>query len=94
VAGTDLEKFIRATDPDGHQVSIGSESAIFSTDREVFPSSPPATLTPFATMTARFQDSPAQSCSSGRRIASTYGPSPTPSSSAPKTTRLAGPNNA
>ncbi len=62
VAGTNLEKFIRAIDPDGHQVSIGSESAIFSTDRGVFPNQPPATLTPYATIEKPvFQDSPAQS---------------------------------
>ncbi|MBD0258020.1 MAG: gliding motility-associated C-terminal domain-containing protein [Cytophagales bacterium] len=62
VAGTDLEKFIRAIDPDGHPVSIGSESAIFSTDRDVFPNQPPATLTPYATIEKPvFQDSPAQS---------------------------------
>jgi hypothetical protein len=62
VAGTDLRALIRATDPDGHQVSIGSESAIFSTDREVFPNQPPATLTPYATIeNPVFQNSPAQS---------------------------------
>ncbi len=48
VAGTDLRAFIRVTDPDGHRVSIGSESAIFSTNRLIFPNQPPATLTPFA----------------------------------------------
>jgi hypothetical protein len=52
VAGTDLKAVIRALDPDGHQVSIGSESAIFSTDRDVFPNQPPATLTPFASVTS------------------------------------------
>ncbi len=41
VAGTDLRAIIRATDPDGHRVSIGSESAIFSANRLVFPT--PAT---------------------------------------------------
>ncbi len=51
VAGTDLRAIIRATDPDGHRVSIGSESAIFSANRLVFPTQPPATLNPFATVT-------------------------------------------
>jgi hypothetical protein len=52
VAGTDLRAVIRALDPDGHPVSIGSESAIFSADRDVFPNQPPATLSPFATVTS------------------------------------------
>ncbi|CAA9321754.1 MAG: hypothetical protein AVDCRST_MAG56-6978 [uncultured Cytophagales bacterium] len=62
VAGTNLEKFIRALDPDGHPVSIGSEGAIFSRDPKVFPNQPPATLTPNATIAAPvFQNTPAQS---------------------------------
>ncbi len=62
VAGTVLTKQIRATDPDRHPVSIGSESAIFSTDRAIFPNQPGATLTPFANFAnPAYRSSPAVS---------------------------------